>query len=60
MFGFVSKKKLENALKFVMENNDTAKASGDTVDERLKDFYYRSGNANAINYICAELGITIR
>lgn len=60
MFGFVSKKKLKNALEFLVENNDTSKASGDTADAREKDFYYRAGNANAVNYISHKLGITIR
>lgn len=60
MFGFVSKKELEKVLKFVMENNDTSKASGDTAEERVKDFYYRAGNANAVSYISYKLGLTIR
>lgn len=46
MFGFISKRKLLQILKELDKNNDTARAGG------LKEFYFRSGVANAINYIC--------
>ena len=60
MFGLVSKKKLAKVLKLVREYNDNSKVEGDTEEARVKDFYYRSGNTNAVNYICSKLGITIR
>ena len=49
MFGLITKKKLLEILKELDKNNDTSKADG------VKDYYFRCGVANAINYICYKL-----
>lgn len=59
MFGLISKKKLIREAAAIYELNDTGKASGSTGEERIKDFYYRCGNANALNGLCARLGINL-
>ncbi len=52
-FGYISEKLLTEIAVEAYDYNDTVNA----IDE--KDFYYRSGNANAIGYICGRLGIDI-
>ena len=52
-FGYISEKVLTEVAVEAYNKNDT----GNAKDE--KDFYYRSGNANAIGYICGRLGIDI-
>lgn len=52
-FGYISEKVLTEIAIETYDKNDTNNAT----DE--KDFYYRSGNANAIGYICGRLGIDI-
>ena len=51
MFGLITKKKLIAILKDLSWSQDERKATD------VKDFYWRCGNANAINYICSRLGI---
>ena len=59
MFGLISKKRLiKEALKIYLEN-DTGNASGDTPEARVKDFYYRAGNANALDGLMSRLGIDL-
>ena len=52
-FGYISEKAFTEVAVEIYNKNDTDNAK----DE--KDFYYRSGNANAIGYICGRLGIDI-
>lgn len=40
-------------------NNDPDYAQGDTPDERIKDYYYRSGNIDALNALCHHFGINL-
>lgn len=59
MFGLISKKRLiKEALDIYLEE-DTDKASGETPEMRVKDFFYRAGNANALNGLCSRLGIDL-
>lgn len=51
--GYISEKNLIDVAVETYEKNDTARTDSE------KDFYYRSGNANAIGYICGRLGIDI-
>ena len=51
--GYISEKNLVTVAFEVYDNNCTEKAT----DE--KDFYFRSGNANAVGYICGRFGIDI-
>ena len=51
--GYISEKNLVTIALEVYDKNCTGKAT----DE--KDFYFRSGNANAIGYICGRFGIDI-
>ena len=51
--GYISEKNLINVALEIYEKEETCKSK----DE--KDFYYKSGNANAIGYICGRLGIDI-
>ena len=51
--GYISEKNLINVALEIYEKEETSKLK----DE--KDFYYKSGNANAIGYICGRLGIDI-
>lgn len=51
--GYISEKNLIDISVETWDKEDTSKAVND------KDFYYRSGNANAIGYICGRLGIDI-
>ena len=51
--GYISEKNLITVAFEVYDKNCTEKAT----DE--KDFYFRSGNANAIGYICGRFGIDI-
>ena len=53
MFGYISKKKLIKEAVDIYLKNDTGNANG------KEDFYYRSGNANALNYLCYKLDIDI-
>ena len=52
-FGFISEKELVNVAVEVYERNETSNASD------IKDFYYKSGNANAVGYIMGRFGIDI-
>jgi len=51
--GYISEKNLVTVALEVYDKNCTEKAT----DE--KDFYFRSGNANAVGYICGRFGIDI-
>jgi hypothetical protein len=51
--GYISEKNLVTVAFEAYDKNCTEKAT----DE--KDFYFRSGNANAVGYICGRLGIDI-
>jgi len=53
MLGFVSKKKLYEAIKKVYFANDSSEAQGATPEKRVNDFYYKCGCANVCNYLCA-------
>lgn len=52
-FGFISERELVNVAVEAYESNDTSNAYD------AKDFYYRSGNANAVGYIMGRFGIDI-
>ena len=52
-FGFISEKELVNVAIEVYEKNATENASG------TKDFYYKSGNANAVGYILSRFGMDV-
>lgn len=57
MFGLISKKRfIKEAVKIYLEN-DSANAFGVTQELRMNDFYYRAGNANALNGLASKLGI---
>lgn len=59
MFGLISKKRLiKEALDIYLEE-DTGKADGETPEMRVNDFFYRAGNANALNGLCSRLGIDL-
>lgn len=59
MFGIISKRRfVKEAIKIYLEN-DTSNAFGVTPELRKNDFYYRSGNANALNCISSRLGIDL-
>lgn len=59
MFGLISKKRLiKEALDIYLEE-DTDKASGDTPEARVKDFFYRCGNANALDGLMSRFGIDL-
>lgn len=51
--GYISEKNMIDVAVETYEKNDTARADSE------KDFYYRSGNANAIGYMCGRFGIDI-
>lgn len=51
MFGLITKKKLLSILSNLNDSQDESKA----ID--VKDFHWRCGNANAINYICRKLNM---
>lgn len=53
MFGFISKKKLIKEVVRLYQENDTGCARG-TIN-----FYYRSGNANALDALCNRLGLDL-
>ena len=57
MFGLISKKKLQEILEFLYKNNDTEKPTGGTGEEIVRDFYFRCGVANAVDYIGYKLNI---
>lgn len=59
MFKVVSRKKLVTQAMSIYLNEDTGRAYGQTKDARAKDFYYRAGNANALNGLCSALGIDL-
>ena len=54
----ITKKKI-NAILTDLERDsaDESKARGETGEERIRDFYWRCGNANAVNFIRYKLGI---
>lgn len=52
----ITKRKLERILKDLEDDSaDQSKAAGSSPEEILKDFYWRCGNANAVNYIKHKL-----
>lgn len=51
--GYISEKEIVTVLVEVYKRNCTEKAAHE------KDFYFRTGNANAVGYICGKLGIDI-
>ena len=51
--GYISEKNLVTVALEVYDKNCTEKATD------VKDFYFRSGNANAVGYICGRFGIDI-
>lgn len=51
MFRLISKRKIIGIIESLNDSQDTGLAT------EKNDFYWRSGNANAINYICYKLGI---
>lgn len=53
MFGLISKKKLIKEAVRTYKLEDVSKAHSPD------DFMYRSGNANALNYLCKRLGINL-
>ena len=53
MFGFISKKKIIEEAVRTYELEDASKAHSPD------DFMYRTGNANALNYLCKRLGIDL-
>ena len=52
-FGFISEKELVNVAVEVYERNETSNAYD------AKDFYYKSGNANAVGYILSRFGMDV-
>ena len=59
MFGLISKKRLiREALDIYLEE-DTSKARGDTPEMRVKDFFYRAGNANALDGLLSRFDIDL-
>ena len=52
-FGFISEKELLNVAIQAYESNDTSNAYD------AKDFYYKSGNANAVGYILSRFGMDV-
>ena len=59
MFGLISEKRLiKEALEIYLEN-DADKASGDTPEDRVKDFFWRCGNANALDGLLSRFGIDL-
>ena len=52
-FGFISEKELVNDAVEVYERNETSNAYD------AKDFYYKSGNANAVGYILSRFGMDV-
>lgn len=52
-FGFISEKELVNVAVEAYESNETSNAYD------AKDFYYRSGNANAVGYILGRFGMDV-
>lgn len=59
LFKVVSRKKLVTQAMSIYLNEDTGRAYGKTEDARAKDFYYRAGNASALNGLCSALGIDL-
>lgn len=58
MFGLISKKKIIEAVKPLAEKyNDSTIDESKTERENICEFYYKSGNCNAINAIMSKLGI---
>ena len=51
----ITRRKLERIFKELEDSTDQSKAAGSSPEERLKDFYWRCGNANAVNYIKYKL-----
>ena len=49
----ITKKRLTKILVEIYENNDTCAPAGE------QDFYFRCGNANALNYIAYKFGIDL-
>ena len=51
----ITRRKLERIFKELEDSTDQSKAAGSSPEEILKDFYWRCGNANAVNYIKYKL-----
>ena len=60
MFGFISKKKLAKELKYLTGNNPCNKSTGESGEDRIRDFYWRCGNANAVNYLRHKFGVKLK
>ena len=52
-FGFISEKELVNVAVEIYKRNETSNA------DDAKDFYYKSGNANAVGYILSRFGMDV-
>lgn len=57
MFGLVSKKKIIEAVKPLVKEYNNSVIEEKDEQKRSNEFYYRSGNCNAINAIMNKLGI---
>ncbi len=59
MFGLISKKKIAKIALEIYLRNDADKSSFEPGEQREKDFYFRCGNANALNSLCHRIGINL-
>lgn len=59
MFGLISKKKIAKIALEIYMSNDADKSSFEPGEQREKDFYFRCGNANALNALCHKIGINL-
>lgn len=59
MFGLISKKKIAKIALEIYLRNDADKSSFEPGELCEKDFYFRCGNANALNYLCHRIGINL-
>ena len=57
MFGFVSKKQIIEIVKPLAKEYNNPVIEEKDEQKRTNEFYYRSGNCNAINAIMFKLGI---
>ena len=57
MFGLISKKKIIEAVKPLAKEYNNPEIEEKDEQKRTNEFYYRSGNCNAINAIMSKLGI---
>lgn len=59
MFGLISKKKIAKIALEIYLINDAEKSSFEPGELREKEFFFRSGNANALNCLCRRIGINL-